>query len=267
MRVQGLAIDNHIVIPAGGDQFTPVLPPQVSTTGATTPQVAATPQRPPTVGELKMAVILVNFQDQAQPEPWLSPSDVHRFVFQDVNQFIQESSYGKAWLSGQVVGYYTLDMTTAEAKVNADIMLEKAVARADADLYWPDYPYVVVFSFFGTVSPRFGGRAWGDQKYSTSDGEITLYVAEVAIPHPDTQHRELGIWGTVAHELIHNFGVHHANGLDCGTEILRANGCPGGYIEYGDPFDIMGTGGGGIQITSSSTCLDGSRSPRCRQHV
>ena len=46
----------------------------------------------------------------------------------------------------------------------------------------------------------------------------------------------------MGHELGHNFGVHHANSLQCtvgGTRVaLAASGCSS--EEYGDPFSIMG---------------------------
>jgi hypothetical protein len=47
----------------------------------------------------------------------------------------------------------------------------------------------------------------------------------------------------LAHELGHNFGVHHANALSCtdgATRTALSGGCSS--TEYGDPFSVMGSG-------------------------
>jgi len=47
----------------------------------------------------------------------------------------------------------------------------------------------------------------------------------------------------VAHELGHNLGAHHANALRCGQDASAATlGGACTSIEYGDPFDAMGSG-------------------------
>ncbi|MHA7230581.1 Ig-like domain-containing protein [Vibrio campbellii] len=45
---------------------------------------------------------------------------------------------------------------------------------------------------------------------------------------------------TVGHELGHNFGLHHAKDLDCGSDIIGER-CAS--AEYGDALDIMGMSG------------------------
>jgi chitodextrinase len=46
-----------------------------------------------------------------------------------------------------------------------------------------------------------------------------------------------------AHELGHNYGAHHASTISCtanGVRVTYSNTCT--QSEYGDPFDVMGTG-------------------------
>lgn len=45
--------------------------------------------------------------------------------------------------------------------------------------------------------------------------------------------------GVLAHELGHNIGAQHARSYDCGSSVVGGT-CT--YSEYGDPFDVMGSG-------------------------
>ncbi len=49
--------------------------------------------------------------------------------------------------------------------------------------------------------------------------------------------------GLVAHELGHAVGLPHASALKAGKDIIGTPGTAGEKLEYGDRFDVMGSGG------------------------
>ena len=67
----------------------------------------ATTQLENTLGEQKTLVLLINFQDNPTERPW-TIDEVQTMVFGTVDDYYQEASYGQTWLTGDVMGYYTL---------------------------------------------------------------------------------------------------------------------------------------------------------------
>ena len=53
-------------------------------------------------------------------------------------------------------------------------------------------------------------------------------------------------WGVIAHELGHNFGLNHANRFSSRSE--RPNSDEGESHDYGNPFAVMGSGGGHMTL-------------------
>ena len=83
---------------------------------------------PNTFGEQKVAVILINFQDNASvPYGWSEASTV---TFQTVSDFFRESTYGKTWLTGDVFGWFTLPMSSASCDYNQMSNLADQAATA-----------------------------------------------------------------------------------------------------------------------------------------
>ena len=76
-----------------------------------------------TFGEQRVAVILVNFQDNPSvPYPYSTAQDV---TFNSTNAFYLENSYGQTWLTGAVFGWYTLPMSNSTCDYN------QVASRAD----------------------------------------------------------------------------------------------------------------------------------------
>jgi hypothetical protein len=178
----------------------------------------AAPAKAAVIGELKTAVVLVNFGDNtAQPK---TKAEAHDIVFGSVSDFFWESSYQKTFLSGESFGWFTLPMaTTCDTNIIAD-EANKAAAAAGANIdsyqqFIYLFPYNPGCGWTGTL--RFGPR-----------GEGRTFIN-------DTFNLK-----TVAHEMGHIFGLNHSDALDCGTATLGTACTIGGY---GDQADTMGNRG------------------------
>jgi hypothetical protein len=169
---------------------------------------------PNTIGEHKVLVILVNFQDkQTQPFTADQARDV---TFNTTSNYFREVSYGQTWLTGDVYGWYTIPISSTVCDTDAIATYAKqAAANAGANL--GSYNNIVygfpsnVCSFTG--SANLGGsqpQVWINEWY------------------------ELGVLG---HELGHNFGLSHSKSLDCGALSIGTT-CTS--AEYGDTVDLMG---------------------------
>lgn len=171
-----------------------------------------------TQGEQKTLVMLVNFQDNIQ-RPW-TIEEVRETVFGTVNDFYKENSFNKVWLSGDVHDYNTLPIDSTTCNYTGIATYARQAAEADGvDL---SHYNRLIFLF-----PEMSGCGWtgmgtlgGTQSRAWINGAMTL--------------------NTIGHELGHNFGLHHAERLECGTETIGDN-CIS--VTYGDTMDIMGAAG------------------------
>lgn len=188
---------------------------QDSTTAST---VTSTSSLSNTVGDQRTLVLLVNFQDNPQ-QPW-TVDQVQDMIFGKVNDFVKENSFGQTWLSGDVHGYYTLPINSSCDYKGFESYIT-AAAEADgidtSSYLRKVYIYPKVencgWSGMGTVGGN-PSRAW-------INGAFRL--------------------NTIGHELGHNFGLHHAQALECGSNTV--GGTCYNY-SYGDTLDIMGTSNG-----------------------
>lgn len=222
VKVKGYKFDQEILFDgsASFDQ------PSSEGTGI---EVLEQPGNPPVLGEERVAVILVNFQNTPLPA---SPTrdEERNFVNSSITNYYTENSYGKVHVTGDAFGWYTLALDQS-CDINA--VWSEAVRVADNDIYYPSYGRIVVIAPYG---PNCGGWAGmgtiGKASLTSNDGRSYASRTEIIV----TWARSLYIFG---HELGHNFGVHHASFLDCGDASLAASGCT--TEEYGDRYDIMGS--------------------------
>jgi Gametolysin peptidase M11 len=172
---------------------------------------------PNTFGEQRTLVMLVNFRN-APTQPY-TPAYVQDLVFNTVNNFFLENSYQQAFLSGDVKGWYTIDMNKPVSNCDYNQIATKADAAAvAAGVTLSNYSRKVY------VFPQANGCGWwglgsigGKPSRAWINGELKLRV--------------------VAHELGHNLGLYHSHSLDCGSIVL-GHACTIG--EYGDSMDTMG---------------------------
>lgn len=167
-------------------------------------------------GEQRAAVFLVNFQDKPADKPW-SVTDIQERFFTQISNFFLENSYQQTWLSGDVLGWYTLPINSTDSCDQLAIAdaADNAALADNADLSQYDrYVYV-----FPKNSCSWSGYAMvgGTQTSAWVNG-----VPYTKVP---------------AHEIGHNFGLLHAHGLNCDGDVTDTN-CVS--ITYGDQLDTMG---------------------------
>ena len=164
-----------------------------------------------TFGEQRVAVILINFQDNPSvPYNYSKAQDV---TFNSTNAFYLENSYGQTWLTGSVFGWYTLPMSNSTCDYNQVASLADQAAAAQG-VNLSQYTRRI-YAF-----PQSGGCSWwglgtvgGTPSRAWINGSYAVKV--------------------VGHELGHNFGDYHSNSQPCET-----SGCS--HSEYGDDRDMMG---------------------------
>ncbi|MEA2538508.1 MAG: hypothetical protein QOF11_2742 [Chloroflexota bacterium] len=172
-------------------------------------------------GTKKVAVILFNFSDDAS-QPY-TPAAAEAVAFGNDNAvapFFEEEARGAVTVSGDVFGWYTIAASKASC---ADPFSWGTKARAAAVAAGVDLSSYtnVVYAFPRAASCQWAGLGEMPGSRSWNNGAFVLRV--------------------VAHELGHNFGVHHASSLSCtsgGSRVSLSSTCTSS--EYGDPFTVMG---------------------------
>lgn len=181
-----------------------------------------------------VAVILVNFSDNAS-QPWTVDAventviDANRDNPSSVRAYHEESSDGAVTITGKVFGWYAIADTDDGCDYRNWASLAKAAASTQAAAAGIDLNSSSVYKVY--AFPRTPNCGWaglgelpGDESWV--DGYANLR--------------------TIAHELGHNFGVHHASTASCTvaggirTAITARVSDDCTLSEYGDPFSIMG---------------------------
>ena len=172
-------------------------------------------------GTKKVAVLLFNFANDTS-QPW-TQSVVRGVVFDNsdsVNAYYQDSSFGQLSMTGDVFGWFTIPDDNAGCDYNGWGSLARTAAQ-NAGVNLSSYTNIVY------ASPFAGSCGWAGLAYLPGrDSWINGYM-------------QLRV---VAHELGHNFGVHHASTLSCtsaGSRVTLGGTCTSD--EYGDPFTVMGS--------------------------
>ena len=178
----------------------------------------------------KIAVLLINFTTNAS-QPYTTQQVADAFFGPNptgsVATFYSEQSYGAWALTGDVFGYYTVAGVTSTCDWSTWGSLARTAA-ANAGVNLGSYSNVVHL-FTGQGTCGWSGLAYLPGTYSFLNGTDSTYVA--------------------AHELGHNFGVHHASTTYCtsgGVRVAISSTCSAS--EYGDPYDVMG---GAARLTSN----------------
>ena len=170
---------------------------------------------PAALGEQRVAVILVNFQDDAsQP---ITRDAAHALVFNTVDSFFRQSSFGQTWLAGNTFNWVTVpySKTTCVDGMLLAAEADKAVAAAGGDLS----RYNRKVYMFPKNACSWTGLALVNENPSMAwiNGSFTLKA--------------------IGHELGHNLGLRHAHALDCD---VSPTGDTCTRLPYGDAADLMG---------------------------
>ena len=178
----------------------------------------------PSTGPKKLAVLLLKFAD-ADPEPY-TVAQAQQVIFTNassVANYFAEESYGLMTVAGDVFGYYTISINTAACDYT-DIGNKARAAAAAAGVDLSSYTQIqYVHNYLGACG--WSGLAYVPGRDSWLNQALNLRVS--------------------AHELSHNFGVHHASTMSCSESGVRvtlsANSANCSSSEYGDPFSVMGS--------------------------
>jgi len=198
----------------------------------------------PAATKRQMAVIVVNLSD-ANTSMYTIPTA--KSMFEDVNAWYQEASYGNTYFSGKLhpeqpadfFGVYDIASPTSPCKDYTWESLGRTAAAADGFVA-AGYDHMVTLLNVNTESSICGwvGLAnypgssvflWG-QRPSQYGNTTTQIAARV---------------GTAIHELGHNFGLEHAalnyNCKSDGSTTVIPFGGTCSINEYGDIHNTMGT--------------------------
>ncbi|MFY9557945.1 MAG: NEW3 domain-containing protein [Blastocatellia bacterium] len=178
------------------------------------------------IGEQRQLLMLFNFQDQPSNKPWTA-AYIQDLLFNQVNQYYQQVSYGKAWITGDMVGWYTIPVNSTDCTANRTQAAENG-ARALG--YNPDLYQHKIYIYPSTSCAASGGTTWVSTD-SSGNVKTWIYISGSATSY------------ILAHEFGHSLGLRHSNSLSCGG-VTFGTSCT--HVEYGDNYDVMGYYNNGI---------------------
>jgi len=174
---------------------------------------------PNTFGAQNTLVMLVNFQDNnAQPYTLTNAHDTVLGTNGSVTMFDIENSYQQTWLTGDVVGWYTLPIIGSTCDYSSIASYANQAATA-AGVTLSNYShYVYAFPNESACGWWGLGTIGGSPSQAWINGSFALKV--------------------ISHEMGHNLGLYHSHAWSCGATTLGSN-CSS--VEYGDSIDTMGS--------------------------
>jgi hypothetical protein len=192
-------------------------------------------------GEQRTLVILASFPSKALLST-VTPALLKASFFgtgQTINEFVRESSNGLAWVTGDVIGPFTMDGDYFDQPL---AIRDAAIRAASGSAILTQYTRIVVVAPQGQTGMESGGMALlGCGTVPSPQGDLTASSiwlgAESLISQSD-------VVTIAAHEMGHAFGLQHARLADYGADVLGPAGqAPAlwdAIHDYGDPYSNMG---------------------------
>ncbi|MBI2021480.1 hypothetical protein HYS93_01190 [Candidatus Daviesbacteria bacterium] len=172
------------------------------------------------LGDQKTAVLIVNIKGENAQQ--INPEETNKWVFTNpnsVDKYYRETSFNKVSVLGRVFGPFEVDKRNDFCPYY-DWSLEAETKARSEGIRLNEYNRLV-YVFSSAPNCYWGGLG----SIGGTPSQSWIFYNEV---------------GIYKHELGHNFGVHHANFLDCHDKSIDDyNNCSNN--EYGETFDVMGS--------------------------
>lgn len=170
------------------------------------------------IGPQSTAFILVNFSDQPSNRPW-SVGSVQK-TFDYLSEFYYENSFNQTELTGDVLGWYTINLPSNNC--NGDAIAEQADQAAAADgIVTSSYTHRVYI--YPGKCDYIGWAYLGTPEGGSSRAFVNNF--------PN--------FFVIGHQFGHSLGVWNSNSFFCGSQSI-GDQCQ--HEEATDPSDIMGYG-------------------------
>ena len=197
VRVQGVQLEQKVAV--------------ASSTSSTSLQTVSNAPMPNAMGAQNTLVVLVNFQNNTTQPYTASYANDETFVKN--SNFFLENSFGQTWFTGNVVGWYTLPISSTCDYGTIATAANQAATAAGVNLgAYQRFVYA-----FPSTSCGWWGTSYVGGNQSWIDGTYRLAV--------------------LSHELGHQLGLYHSHSLNCRPNVDSGT-CS--TSEYGDTLDMMG---------------------------
>lgn len=242
--MKGHKIGEDLIAPMGKDSF----------------EVVAA-QTPDAIGDQKTLVVLMTFLDSSSPP--FSPEEAKKLVFDDQMQaFYKEASYGKVSWSGDVLGWFTTQRNgVVDGRciwpriLNSDSPEDDVYKFIKHSVDLHHYSRLVImahhpcmesaFSMVGKISVPLDGETYDLSLSWIGD------IKDFSVPYGSHPFHWTWLDLALSHELGHQLGAAHANSWSCGAGQVLYGTCV--HKEYGNNFDVMGTGGADVFKSGSAS--------------
>ncbi|MFA6325202.1 MAG: hypothetical protein WCX46_03180 [Candidatus Paceibacterota bacterium] len=194
----------------------------------------------------KQLILLVNLADSTPST--LSANDMYNKIFNgDLQKFYKEQSYGRIYFSGDVYGWINSNQNSTNicSSYNASLSNQEiGQFILDNNIDLNNYENFTIINNCPNNITSLTGMSMVGGNFAV--GNNVYHISQAII---NTNDIDGWFWGKLAHEWGHILGLKHSNGLDCGDATLGDN-CD--EIEFGNNFDIMGSGWWGLAKHFSS---------------